>query len=91
MSIVKLPYQGDRFLDEIQKEREQALTPKRRSLINYDIVEAALRENAEEVKVVTTKSGDLWEAAPRSSVSPEQYWIWMEDGEEHDPEEEDDY
>ncbi len=91
MNIVKLPYQGDRFLDEIQKEREQALTPKRRSLINYDIVEAALRENAEEVKVVTTKSGDLWEAAPRSSVNPEQFWIWMENGEyDHDPEEEDD-
>lgn len=91
MNIVKLPYQGDRFLDEIQKEREQALTPKRRSLINYDIVEAALRENAEEVKVVTTKSGDLWEAAPRNSVSPEQFWIWMENGEyDHDPEEEDD-
>lgn len=91
MNIVKLPYQGDRFLDEIQKEREQALTPKRRSLINYDIVEAALRENAEEVKVVTTRSGDLWEAAPRSSVNPEQFWIWMENGEyDHDPEEEDD-
>lgn len=91
MNIVKLPYQGDRFLDEIQKEREQALTPKRRSLINYDIVEQALRDNAEEVKVVTTKSGDLWEAAPRSSVNPEQFWIWMENGEyDHDPEEEDD-
>jgi hypothetical protein len=91
MNIVKLPYQGDRFLDEIQKEREQALTPKRRSLINYDIVEQALRDNAEEVKLVTTKSGDLWEAAPRSSVSPEQFWIWMENGEyDHDPEEEDD-
>lgn len=91
MNIVKLPYQGDRFLDEIQKEREQALTPKRRSLINYDIVEAALRENAEEAKLVTTRSGDLWEAAPRSSVNPEQFWIWMENGEyDHDPEEEDD-
>lgn len=91
MNIVKLPYQGDRFLDEIQKEREQAFTPKRRSLINFDIVEAALRENAEEVKVVTTRSGDLWEAAPRSSVSPEQFWIWMENGEyDRDPEEEDD-
>lgn len=91
MSIVKLPYQGDRFLDEIQKEREQALTPKRRSLINYDIVEAALRDNEQEVQTFTTRSGDLWEAAPRSSVSPEQFWIWMEDGEyDHDPEEEDD-
>lgn len=91
MSIVKLPYQGDRFLDEIQAEREQALTPKRRSLINYDIVEAALRDNEQEVQTFTTRSGDLWEAAPRSSVSPEQFWIWMENGEyDHDPEEEDD-
>ena len=88
MNIVKLPYQGDRFLDEIQKEREQALTPKRRSLINYDLAEQAAKEEA---KLVTTRSGDLWEAAPRSSVSPEQFWIWMEDGDtEHDPEEEDD-
>lgn len=91
MNTTYLPYQGDRFLDEIQAEREERAVLRKRSLINYDIVEQALRDNAEEVKLVTTKSGDLWEAAPRSSVSPEQFWIWMEDGDtEHDPEEEDD-